>query len=104
SLSTIKDKSNQTILLETGYNAGFARANNKGIQVATGDIILLLNPDTYVTDNSIEDLYKVFRSSSFGACIVAGFKKNCLIVFFFNSRKRSIIGTIIHNNYFMRNT
>lgn len=68
SLSTIKEKYNQTILLETGYNAGFARANNKGIQVATGDIILLLNPDTYVTDNSIEDLYKVFRSSSFGAC------------------------------------
>jgi GT2 family glycosyltransferase len=28
------------------YNAGFARANNKGIELAKGELILLLNPDT----------------------------------------------------------
>jgi GT2 family glycosyltransferase len=28
------------------YNAGFARANNKGIELAKGELVLLLNPDT----------------------------------------------------------
>lgn len=38
-------------------NGGFAYGNNIGIQAATHDVILLLNPDTYVEDNSIEKLY-----------------------------------------------
>ena len=33
--------------LEMGYNAGFARACNKGIKASKGDAVLLLNPDTY---------------------------------------------------------
>lgn len=37
--------------LETGYNAGFARANNLGIRHATGRNILLLNSDTLLLDN-----------------------------------------------------
>ena len=28
------------------YNAGFARANNKGIELSKGELVLLLNPDT----------------------------------------------------------
>ena len=28
------------------YNAGFARANNKGIELSKGQLVLLLNPDT----------------------------------------------------------
>jgi hypothetical protein len=28
------------------YNAGFARANNKGIELSNGQLVLLLNPDT----------------------------------------------------------
>ena len=36
---------------EMGYNAGFARANNLGINHATGRNILLLNSDTLLLDN-----------------------------------------------------
>jgi GT2 family glycosyltransferase len=32
--------------VEMGYNAGFARANNEGMRMATGKVYLLLNPDT----------------------------------------------------------
>ena len=32
--------------LDMGYNAGFARANNRGITLAKGQLVLLLNPDT----------------------------------------------------------
>jgi GT2 family glycosyltransferase len=35
---------------DSGYNAGFARANNSGIRMAKGEYIVLLNPDTYVTE------------------------------------------------------
>lgn len=55
--------------IETGYNAGFARANNAGIKIAGGDAMLLLNADTYVTDNSIEMFYKDFIASDFGAAV-----------------------------------
>jgi len=40
--------------LQTGYNAGFARANNAGIKVADGEHILLLNADTIILDNAID--------------------------------------------------
>jgi GT2 family glycosyltransferase len=32
--------------VEMEYNAGFARANNKGIELSKGQLVLLLNPDT----------------------------------------------------------
>jgi len=57
-----KDNSKELILqefpqvkwIDSGYNAGFARANNSGIRMAKGEYIVLLNPDTYVT----EDFFK----------------------------------------------
>lgn len=32
--------------VDMGYNAGFARANNQGIELSKGQLVLLLNPDT----------------------------------------------------------
>ncbi len=40
--------------LQTGYNAGFARANNAGIRIATGEFILILNADTIILDGAID--------------------------------------------------
>ena len=40
--------------LQTGYNAGFARANNAGIRIAHGEYILILNADTIITDGAID--------------------------------------------------
>lgn len=37
-----------------GYNAGFSKANNEGINLANGEFILFLNADTLLTDDSIE--------------------------------------------------
>ena len=39
--------------IDMDYNAGFGRANNKGMFAASGDYFLLLNADTLVTDNVI---------------------------------------------------
>jgi GT2 family glycosyltransferase len=37
--------------INSGYNAGFARANNLGIKKSTGDFIFLLNPDTLLSND-----------------------------------------------------
>lgn len=43
-------------LLQTGANLGFAAANNRGIHAATGERLLLLNPDTAVTPGAVDTL------------------------------------------------
>ncbi|MDB5279441.1 MAG: glycosyltransferase family 2 protein [Ferruginibacter sp.] len=40
--------------LQTGYNAGFARANNAGIRIALGDYVLILNADTIIKEGAID--------------------------------------------------
>jgi len=40
--------------LQTGYNAGFARANNAGIRIANGEYVLILNADTIILDGAID--------------------------------------------------
>jgi GT2 family glycosyltransferase len=42
------------IFLSMDYNAGFARANNAGIEISKGEYILLLNTDTIILDNAID--------------------------------------------------
>ena len=54
--------------LEIGYNAGFARACNKGLEATKGDAVLLLNPDTYFTDNSLVTCYNYLKDSDAVAC------------------------------------
>lgn len=50
---------------QMNYNSGFARANNAGIRIASGDFILLLNPDTIAIDNSISECYKLLQQSNY---------------------------------------
>ena len=50
------------------YNAGFAKANNKGIESSNGDVVLLLNPDILVEDDAISKCFLQFTSSNFVAC------------------------------------
>lgn len=42
-----------SIWIETGYNAGFGRANNLGMKAAKGEYILLLNSDTLLINHAI---------------------------------------------------
>ncbi len=49
------------IVLEPGENTGFARGNNLGIRRARGGAILLLNPDTELTDGALTALHRALR-------------------------------------------
>ncbi|MBX2930492.1 MAG: glycosyltransferase family 2 protein [Chitinophagaceae bacterium] len=54
--------------IDMAYNAGFSRANNAGIKIATGNAVLLLNPDTLIVDDAIEKCYNQFIKSHYVAC------------------------------------
>jgi GT2 family glycosyltransferase len=50
----IKEKFPDVHLIENQSNTGFAVANNQAIKLANGKYILLLNPDTIVSENCFE--------------------------------------------------
>jgi GT2 family glycosyltransferase len=54
--------------IDMGYNAGFARANNEGMRQSSGDVYLLLNPDTLILNNAIEKSFQKFIASNNIAC------------------------------------
>jgi GT2 family glycosyltransferase len=59
----ILSKFQNIVWLETGYNAGFARANNVGIRNAKGNFILLLNADTIVLENALDKTIGLIKES-----------------------------------------
>src|SRR5690606_26286161 len=54
-----------TDYINIGYNAGFARANHRGIQSANADIVLLLNPDTIILEDALDQSYYKLKGSSY---------------------------------------
>ncbi|HLX93588.1 MAG TPA: glycosyltransferase family 2 protein [Puia sp.] len=56
------------VWIDMGYNAGFARANNKGIAHSRAAAVLLLNPDTLLQDDAIDQCYHLFMASPYVAC------------------------------------
>lgn len=54
SVAFIRHNFPQTRIVENGANLGFAKGNNAGIDVAQGQYVLILNPDTIVHDGSLD--------------------------------------------------
>ena len=54
--------------IQMTYNAGFARANNEGIRQSVAEVVLLLNGDTLIQTNAVENVYQNFTSSAYVAC------------------------------------
>lgn len=53
----------QVHVIENAENVGFAKANNQAIAKASGDYVLLLNPDTIVTPGSLDKLLACAKAS-----------------------------------------
>lgn len=53
----IKESYPEVILIENDSNRAFSAGNNQGIKHASGEYILLLNPDTLFTDESFRELF-----------------------------------------------
>jgi GT2 family glycosyltransferase len=50
-------------LIKNPVNTGFTGGNNQGIQIAKGDVVLLLNSDVELTENSIFKCREVLKSN-----------------------------------------
>lgn len=57
--------------IDMGYNAGFARANNRAMDAATGRHFLLLNSDTLLVDNLIGRCIQLLDSQTDVAAVSA---------------------------------
>jgi hypothetical protein len=60
----VKNHFNDVIWIDSGYNAGFSRANNIGIKHATRDYILLLNPDTFIKGDFLSKLLSFYKDQN----------------------------------------
>lgn len=56
SLEEIRRRFPQVKIIENGQNLGFGAANNKALSLATGEFILLLNPDMRVLPGTLETI------------------------------------------------
>ena len=63
SVESLKKEYPQVILIENKFNAGFSGANNQGMEIAKGECVFLLNPDTEVLGNALEQLYFYLKAN-----------------------------------------
>lgn len=47
--------------VENTENVGFARANNQAIRESTGELVLLLNPDTFIAEDTLQHCIQFFE-------------------------------------------
>jgi len=50
--------------INNSKNLGFARANNQGAKIASGDFLFFINPDTIMTEGAVESMLDYIRSDS----------------------------------------
>ena len=63
-LSAIKEEFSQVCFIENKTNLGFAKANNKAAEIARGEHLLFLNPDTRLTENAIQTMVDRLKPDS----------------------------------------
>ncbi len=54
-------------LIASNTNLGFGKANNRGAELASGEVLFVLNDDTVLTENSLKIVYdRVMQDASIG--------------------------------------
>ena len=53
SVEMLRSEFPDVVIVESGGNIGFGKANNKGMSVAKGDYLFLLNSDTVLVNNAV---------------------------------------------------
>lgn len=65
----VRDRFPQVHVIANEKNIGFPAANNKALERSSGNVILLLNPDTIVHKGALEELIAFFRARKSGAIV-----------------------------------
>ena len=56
SCEMVKEKFPSVVLIENNSNLGFSKANNQAVQVAKGEYVCILNPDTVVAEDTFSSI------------------------------------------------
>ena len=79
-------------LLELSENVGFGRANNRAAQIAKGDMIFLLNPDTILLNDAVTILeHYMYDNMKVGICGGNLFDENMQPAHSFHRMRPSIL-------------
>lgn len=62
SVSYLRERFPKVIFIENKVNLGFARANNQAIRMSSGKYVLLLNPDTLITERTLNDFVEFMEA------------------------------------------
>lgn len=57
SVEAVRKEFPRTIIIENKENRGFPAANNQAFALAKGDYLMMLNPDAFLQEGSLESLY-----------------------------------------------
>src|ERR1044072_1635943 len=63
SATMVRQEFPRVILVDLPTNTGYARGNNHGFEQARGEFILTLNPDTELTDNSLDKAVRTMEAN-----------------------------------------
>lgn len=69
-LKSYSDKDSRINIIHLEENHGQAYARNKGLTVATGDFITMLDADDWLADDAIEQCVKIFEEHSLTDCVL----------------------------------
>ncbi len=61
SIELLKEKYPDVKLIVNEKNVGFGAANNQALQIARGKYFLLINPDTIIKENTLNEMISFFR-------------------------------------------
>lgn len=74
SVDYLTDRFPSVNIISSNHNLGFARANNIAIRQCSGDYVLLLNPDTIVGENAIDEVVTFMdahpKAGGVGVCML----------------------------------
>jgi len=56
SCKMIKELFQEVVLIQNTENVGFSKANNQGVNIAKGEYVLILNPDTVIPENLFDEI------------------------------------------------
>ena len=65
----IKNYFDDIHIIENNVNEGFSKAVNKGIKIAKGNFICLINPDVIIKENTFSVLMDYLESNSNVGCV-----------------------------------
>jgi N-acetylglucosaminyl-diphospho-decaprenol L-rhamnosyltransferase len=61
-LKPLKELYPKAQFVSNSSNVGFAKANNQAAKIAQGKVLIFLNPDTILSDQAIDSMYKYYCS------------------------------------------